>query len=1145
MGAVVNPQRLEVSLDDKYRLDRSCALLSGRQALVRLPIAQRELDRAQGLKTAGLISGYRGSPLGSYDLDLWRASALLKEHDILFQPGLNEDLALTALAGAQQLDFFPDRKVDGVFGIWYGKGPGVDRSGDAIKHANLQGVSPRGGIILAVGDDHTGKSSTTAHQSDLTLASWGVPVLYPSSVSEILEFGLAGIAMSRFAGLLVGLKLVNETADGTQILEASPMPAFVLPEITTPEGGVHIRRETLATQQQDLRLYRHKLPRAQAFARANRLDRVAFGANSARFVIATAGKAFPDVLAALSILGVTDQIAHDVGIGVYKIGLIYPLDPVGFKEATRRAEEILFVEEKRAHLEIQAMGILYHQEPRSRISGKTDPDGTFLLPADMPLEPQLTAVAIAKRLLETFATLDDQFPALARRIREVVTTVPPTVVATSPAARRPAFCPGCPHNTSTVVPEGSLGGTGIGCHGMVLFHPERNPLPIGHMGAEGAQWIGLSPFIETKHIFQNLGDGTYSHSGSLAIRAAMLAKVNVTYKILLNDAVAMTGGQPVEGHLTAKQVIQQVRAEGVGRVVLVTDQTENYATSDSMPSGTELRHRDELMQVQEWLRKEPGVTVIVYEQTCAAEKRRRRKINEYPDPDRRMFINSLVCEGCGDCSAQSNCLAIQPLETDLGRKREIDQSSCNKDFSCVKGFCPSFVTVKGAKIRRNAGTGSLPSPPPPAPVLPAIGEGFDLIIAGIGGTGVVTVSAVLGMAARIEGLGASLYDMTGLSQKGGQVFSHIRLRRVVNTVVPARVGANEAHAILACDLIAAVQPEVLKSVAPGRTRIFGNLDVLATADFQRQRDLTISRETLVARLHAASGAPPALIAASSLSQQLLGDSIAANMLLLGFAWQAGAIPLQLASIEKAISLNGKAIDANLTAFNAGRNAAVQPSANVPQSNVWQDYVANRCADLKAYWNGAYERRYRDLVSCVASAAMPLAGGEALVWAVAHSAYKLMAYKDEFEIGRLYTDGRFQAALSQQFSEVASIQIHLAPPLLSSIDKKTGLPRKFAFGGWITPLLHLLRRFKGLRETPFDLFGYTVERRLERELRDSYEALIRRLAATLSTDNLTHAIEVAEAPLSVRGFGHVKRPGAAALLQQFRAFQTTAPESASP
>jgi indolepyruvate ferredoxin oxidoreductase len=1135
--AAAAPDLVDVSLDDKYRLDRSHVLISGRQALVRLPIAQRERDRASGLKTAGLISGYRGSPLGSYDLDLWKASALLQQHDIIFQPGLNEDLALTALAGSQHLDFVPGRKVDGVFGIWYGKGPGVDRSGDAIKHANLAGVSPHGGIILAFGDDHTAKSSTTAHQSDLTLASWGVPVLYPSSVSEILELGLAAIAMSRFSGLLVGLKLVNETADGTGILNADQLSEFVLPEIPGPAGGVHIRREMVAMQQQDLRLYRHKLPRAQAFAHANRLDRMAFGAESAQFVIATAGKAFPDVLAALSILGVTEEVAREVGIGVYKVGLIYPLDSVGLKAATRQAEEILFVEEKRAHLETQAMGILYNHSHRARISGKSTPDGAFLLPADLPLDPQLVANAIAGRLFATFGALAERFPELARRAQRALIPAPATTGSAPLGARRPAFCPGCPHNTSTVVPEGSFGGTGIGCHTMVLFHPDRHPLPVGHMGAEGAHWIGLSPFTETKHIFQNLGDGTYSHSGVLAIRAAVLAKVNVTYKVLLNDAVAMTGGQPVEGQLTAARVVQQVRAEGVGRIVVVTDQPENYTASQSLPSGTELKHRDELMQVQESLRRETGVTVIVYEQTCAAEKRRRRKINAYPDPARRIFINSLVCEGCGDCSVQSNCLAIQPLETELGRKREIDQSACNKDFSCVKGFCPSFVTVKGGKIRRDD-VHSHPSASPPIPELPMVGEGFDLVIAGIGGTGVVTISAILGMAARIEGLGASLYDMTGLSQKGGQVFSHVRLRKDLNALVPVRVGPGEAHAILACDLIAAVQPEVLQTIAHDKTRIFGDLDTIATADFQTQRDLAISSEALIARLESASGAAPTLIPAASLSVQLVGDSIAANMLMLGFAWQSGAIPLRLASIEKAISLNGKAVEANLKAFNAGRCATTITAAPVARPNSLEGYVAARCTDLSAYWNDTYAQRYRDLMAVVSAAAARLADGEAFVWAVARSAYKLMAYKDEYEVGRLYTDGRFRVALSQQFTDIESIQIHLAPPLLSSIDRKTGKPRKFAFGGWIMPLLHILRGLKGLRETPLDIFGHSIERRMERDLRDSYEAVIKGHAATLSADNLKSAIEIAAAPLAVRGFGHVKLASAGALLERLRALPTS-------
>ena len=1122
-----------VTLADKYRLDRSTALISGRQALVRLPLVQREIDRSRGLNTAGLISGYRGSPLGSYDLELWKAAELLKQHDITFQPGLNEDLALTALAGAQQLDFVPSRKVDGVFGIWYGKGPGVDRSGDAIKHANLQGVAPHGGILMAFGDDHTGKSSTTAHQSDLTLASWGVPVLYPSTVAEILTYGLAGIALSRFSGLLTGLKLVNETADGTGVVSVASLPEFVTPEISTPEGGVHIRREMRAMQQQDQRLIRYKLPRAQAFARANRLDHIAFGSARARFVIATAGKAFADVLAALATLGVTDSIARDVGIGVYKIALIFPLDPAGLEAATEYAEEIFFVEEKRPHAETQAAALLYNHARRPRISGKVTPEGQFLLPADMPLDTLIVAAALAERLTSSFPEVVQQIPAFANAARGAIARATAPGPAAPEIARRPAFCPGCPHNTSTVVPQGSYGGTGIGCHTMVLFHPERNPLPVGHMGAEGANWIGLAPFTDTRHIFQNLGDGTYSHSGSLAIRAAVLAGVNITFKILLNDAVAMTGGQPVEGHLTAARVVEQVRAEGVSRVVVVSDQPEHFGKANPLPPDIELRHRDELAAVQEALRVQPGVTVIVYEQTCAAEKRRRRKLKAYPDPPQRIFINSLVCEGCGDCSVQSNCLAIQPLETELGRKRKIDQSSCNKDFSCVKGFCPSFVTVEGGKPRRSAGTGVARANELPTPALPPLDDGFDMVITGIGGTGVLTVSAILGMAARIEGLGVSLYDMTGLSQKGGQVFSHVRIRRNLDTVVAARIGPAEAHVILACDLIAAIQPEVLETVALGKTQVFGNADTVATADFQTHRDLSVPLERLIARLASASGREPSLLQAGSLSQQLLGDSIGANLLMLGFAWQRGGIALKRESIEKAITLNGKAVEANLKAFAAGRLASLDGPATPQGTPSLQDFISCRAGDLIMYWNAAYAGRYTDLLKVVSTAAAAVAGGEKLTWAVARSAYKLMAYKDEYEVARLYTDGRFREALAKEFAGTGSIRVHLAPPFLAKPDKNTGRIRKRVFGGWVLGLFHILHAARGLREGPLDLFGRSAERRLERDLRDAYLAAITKLVGTLSAKNLADAVTIAAAPLEVRGFGHVKDRAARELLARLR------------
>lgn len=1125
-----------VSLEDKYRLDCRKALISGRQALVRLPIVQRELDRSRGLNTAGMISGYRGSPLGSYDLELWKVAKLLEKHNILFKPGLNEDLALTALAGAQQLDFVPGRKVDGVFGIWYGKGPGVDRSGDAIKHANLHGVSPHGGILLAFGDDHTGKSSTTAHQSDLTLASWGVPVLYPGSVGEILQFGLAGIAMSRFAGVLVGLKLVNETADGTAIVEFESVPEFLSPDVRLPEGGVHIRRELRAMQEQDARLLRHKLPGTQAFSRANRLDRMAFGSESARFVIATAGKAYADVLAGLAALGIRETIARRLEIGVYKIGLIYPLDPAGLYAATGRAEEVLFIEEKRAHAETQAFQLLYGRAGRLRIAGKSTPDGEPLLPSDLPLDSAQVARAIAERLLATFPAIGDEFPQLIKVVRSSRTPVSTPKTTGPKVGRRPAFCPGCPHNTSTVIPDGSFGGTGIGCHAMVAFHPERHPLPLGHMGAEGAQWIGLAPFVDTPHIFQNLGDGTYSHSGSLAIRAAVQAGVNITYKILLNDAVAMTGGQPVEGHLTAARIVEQVRAEGVARVVVVSDEPEHFGNANPLPRDTELRHRDDLAAVQEVLRRERGVTVIIYEQVCAAEKRRRRKVREYPDPDRRIFINPLVCEGCGDCSLESNCLAIQPLDTELGRKRQIDQSACNKDFSCVKGFCPSFVTVIGGKPRRTVRSdiAGIQDQDLPEPAVPGIDDGFDLLIAGIGGTGVISVSAIVGMAARIEGLGASLYDMTGLSQKGGQVFSHVRLRPIPEEVVPARVGPGQAQLILACDLIAAVQPEVLETIGAGKTFVVGNSDLVTTADFQRQRDLSISPTLLISNLAEASGSEPQLIPAAALSEELLGDSIGANLLMLGYAWQRGRIPLQRASIERAIALNDKAVDASLKAFAAGRSAALEirtPSARLPSV---QEFIGSRIGDLTRYWDARYAERYAKLMALATSSARGIEGAEAFVWAVARSAYKLMAYKDEYEVARLYCDGRFQSALAGAFQDVRSIRIHLAPPFLSSMNSRAGRIRKHAFGRWIMTLFRVLHRLRGLREGPLDIFGRSAERRLERELREAYLARMAKLAVTLSAHNLSDAIALALTPGEVRGFGHVKTGPARSLLARLSA-----------
>ena len=1125
-----------IALDDKYRLLEGRALMSGRQALVRLPILQRQVDRRHGLRTAGYISGYRGSPLGGYDLELWRAAEILAANDIVFSPGVNEDLALAAVAGTQQLEFVPGRKVDGVFGFWYGKGPGVDRSGDAIKHANLAGVSAAGGVVLLFGDDHAGKSSTTAHQSDLTLASWSVPVLYPSSVAEIIELGLAAVAMSRFSGLLVGLKLVNETADGSAVVDLAAPPEFVAPQLPEPAGGIHIRREMVAVQQQDARLVRHKLPRAAAFARANRLDRIVFGAATPRFVIATGGKALGDVLAALEALGIDEESAREVGIGVYRIALIFPLDADGLGDAARAAEEILFVEEKRAQAEVQAKALLFNSAIRPRISGKTAPDGTALLPADAPLTGHVVAVALAHRLRATLPQVDWLLPGLApaaERISERLATVagPPSV------ARRPAFCPGCPHNLSTKVPEGAIGATGIGCHGMAVFHPDRHPIPMMQMGGEGANWIGLSRFVATPHIFQNLGDGTYNHSGSLAVRAAVQAGTNITFKILFNDAVAMTGGQPVEGRLTVARVAQQVIAEGVKRVVVVAEEPRRFKR-ETLPAGTELRHRDELMAVQESLRGEGGVSVLIYDQVCAAEKRRRRKAGAFPDPDRRIFINALVCEGCGDCSAESNCLAIQPLGTDLGTKRKIDQSACNKDVSCVKGFCPSFITVEGARLRS-----AVPAEPADdslqAPVLPVVTDRFDVLITGIGGSGVVTVSAILGMAARVDGLGASLYDMTGLSQKGGAVFSHVRFRRLPGTVSAARIGPGEATVVIACDLVAGVHPECLATISD-RTRIFANANLTETADFQVSGHTTIEPSALFAKLAGASREELRALAATRLAEKLFGDSVAANMLMLGYAWQLGGIPLTWAAIETAIRLNGRSVGMNLAAFSAGRRAAVSGQPTPVSQAPLQEFVEARTTDLARYWNGAYAERYSALVRQAQKAAAALDRGDDLVWSVARSAYKLMAYKDEYEVARLYSDGRFRAALAQEFASIRTIKVHLAPPLLSATDPRTGRPRKMTFGAWIMPVFALLARLRRLRESPFDPFARLPERRLERALRDTYLRVIGRLTATISDRNVDECIEIARAPLEVRGYGPVKSRAAQALLDRLLRLDSTTP-----
>ena len=1123
----------QVQLQDKYTQPAGRVFISGMQALVRLALLQAERDRAAGLNTAGFITGYRGSPVGGYDMELWRARVLLEQAGVRFQPGVNEDLAATAVWGTQQLGLLPGAKHDGVFAIWYGKGPGVDRSGDPIKHGNRQGVSKQGGVLLVVGDDHSGKSSTVAHQSEQALAAHGVPVLYPATVQEYLDFGLAGFALSRFSGAWVALKCVNETAEATATVDLDPTRwQFTRPEgISLPEAGLHVRI-TFDPLAEEIRQVRFRFPAVHAFVRANRLDRVVIGAPARRLGVVTAGKSFLDVMEALRLLGIDEARAHQLGVSVYKAGLIWPLEPAGLTAFATGHAELLFVEEKAAFLQPQAESALFNLPAgqRPRIVGKQDESGAPLLPADVPLDAAQIARVIAARLRQLGAA-DDAVLARLQALEALLVERDGRVVG--PLARLPYFCSGCPHNTSTKVPEGSLAMSGIGCHAMVIWMG-RHTLAPTQMGGEGLNWTGISPFTATPHIFQNLGDGTYFHSGLLAIRGAVTAGVNITYKILYNDAVAMTGGQPVEGHLSPAQIARQVLAERAVRVALVSVEPSKYAGDASLPREVKVHHRDELLTVEREFRQIPGTTVIIYEQTCAAEARRRRKRHEFPDPPRRVFINEAVCEGCGDCSVQSNCLSVTPVETEFGRKRRIDQSSCNKDYSCLKGHCPSFVTIHGGAPRRRAGATLDPAlfEGLPEPALPAITGSYDVLIPGIGGTGVVTVGALLGMAAHIEGRGVSIYDMTGLAQKGGAVFSHVRLTARPGEAVAARIGAGQAHLILGCDLVVAAGRDTLGTVAAGQTAAVVNGALVPTAAFQQQPDVDFQQPAMLSALRRAIGdARCHLFDATSASQRLLGNSIGANMVLVGYAWQLGLLPIGLEAIERAIALNGVQVEFNLQAIRLGRVAAAAPDrlesllgGQVPAApKALAELVADWERILTDYQDAAYARRYRTLVDRVAALEHERTPGQqGLTEAVARHYFKLLAYKDEYEVARLYSSETFKRQLADEFEGDYRVSINLAPPLLARVDPKTGLTPKREYGAWVFGLFRVLRGMRRLRGTAFDLFGRSAERKLERQLIVDYERLMDEVTGILDDANHATAVRLAELPDRIRGYGHVKQ-----------------------
>ncbi len=1139
---------LDYTLEDKYTRSQGRVYLSGVQALVRLPLMQQMRDRAAGLRTAGFISGYRGSPLGGLDLELWKAKKHLKAAAIEFTPGVNEDLGATMVWGTQQVGLWPGAKHDGVFAMWYGKGPGVDRCGDVFKHGNAAGTAKHGGVLCLAADDHACRSSTLPHGSELEFVSAMMPILNPAGVQDILDLGLLGWALSRFTGRWVGFKTIAETVESSASVNVNPHQLdIVVPEdFALPPGGLNIRWPDPPLEQ-ELRLHQYAVAACHAFARANRIDRVVIDSPRARLGIVTTGKSHLDVLQALEYLGIDARAAADIGIRVYKVGMTWPLEPNGIREFARGLEDIIVVEEKRAFLESQMKEAMYNWDHavRPSIVGKYDEAGEWILPSTSELTPARIARVIARRLARFFTS-----DTIAERLKWIAAKEAELALPRANFPRAAHYCAGCPHNTSTAVPEGSRALAGIGCHYMVTWMDRRTET-FTHMGGEGVTWCGQAPFTETRHVFQNLGDGTYFHSGSLAIRQAVAAKVNITYKILYNDAVAMTGGQPADGVLTVPDIAWQVRGEGVETIVVMSDDIDKWADSTRFPDGVEFVHRDELDAVQRRLREVAGVSVLIYDQTCATEKRRRRKRGLLEDPKKRAFINSLVCEGCGDCGEQSFCVAVLPKETEYGRKREIDQSNCNKDFSCVKGFCPSFVTVHGGGLRKRAPSAKVDFSTLPEPAFATdLAQPWNILVTGIGGTGVVTIGALVGMAAHLEGKGATVLDQTGLAQKGGAVTSHLRIARRPEDIHAVRIAAGEADLVLGCDMVVVNDYWSLSKIRAGRSRVVLNTYEAMPGTFTTRPDLAFpARQIVEAVTLALGGEAPERIDATELATALLGDSIAANPFLLGYAWQKGWVPLSRAALLRAIELNGAAVEMNQAAFQWGRLAAhdlarVRAAAGLAAAPAGRaaalddaaisasldERIARRAEFLHGYQNARYAAKYTELVERVRAAERArVPGSEALTEAVARYAFKLMAYKDEYEVARLYTSGEFERRLRETFAGDYRLHFHLAPPLLARRDA-AGRLRKGEYGPWVFTAFRLLAKLKFLRGGPFDVFGYTAERKAERALIDEYFGTVEELLAGLDRANHALAVEIASVPEQIRGFGHVKE----AHLEQARA-----------
>jgi indolepyruvate ferredoxin oxidoreductase len=1120
-----------IQLDDKYVQESGRVFLTGTQALARLPMLQHERDRAAGLHTAGFISGYRGSPLGGLDKTLWQASRFLKGHDIHFQPGVNEDLAATSVWGSQQVNMFEGATYDGVFAMWYGKGPGVDRSGDVFKHANHAGTSKHGGVLVIAGDDHGCKSSTLPHQTEFAFVDAMIPILNPSGVQEIIDLGLYGWALSRYSGCWVALKTIAETVDASYSTDiTSSRIQIAMPGM--PHTDLHSRWPDKPLEQ-ELRLHNEKLSAALAFARANHLNRITIDSPEPRLGIVSTGKSYLDVMQALEDLGIDDELATQIGLRVLKVGMSWPLEPEAVLNFARGLNEVIVVEEKRGLIEDQLTSQLYnlHSDIRPVVVGKHDERGNWLLPSTGELTPAVISRVIAARISRFFTSEIMEKRLEFLNAKEAYLDRPKDI-----AERTPHYCSGCPHNTSTVVPEGSRAMGGIGCHYMATWM-DRHTDTFTQMGGEGVTWIGQSPFTETKHVFQNLGDGTYFHSGLLAIRASLSANVNITYKILYNDAVAMTGGQPIDGQLSVAQMSHQLVGEGVNRIVVVSDDISKYNRSE-FPSLVTFDHRDNLDLLQRELRETEGTSILIYDQTCAAEKRRRRKRGDMPDPAIRPFINSLVCEGCGDCGIASNCLSVIPDETEYGRKRKIEQTSCNKDMSCIKGFCPSFVTVEGGDIRK-------PAKRPvdfdfsnlPEPALPSTEKPYGIVLAGVGGTGVTTLGAILGMAAHLEDKGASVLDMTGLAQKFGAVISHLQVSENPEDIHAARIAAGGAKLVLGCDLVVASANDSMVKVDRDVAHAVINSHEAMTAEFTREPDARFPAKSMKNVISECVGAEKtSFINATEAVEQLFGGNMAANILLAGYAYQQGLIPISSEAIVRAIELNGAAIEENKEAFSLGRLMAHNPNLIQFKTRDWEaltgleDVLLDRRGFLANYQNSRYAARYETLVRRVQSKASELGLDESLAVAVARNYFKLLAYKDEYEVARLYADPAFEESVAAQFDGDYSLKFHLAPPLIAPRDK-LGRPHKISFGSWMLPVFKVLARFRFLRGTRLDPFGYTVDRKLERQLIVEYEQMVSDLLPRLSKENVETVEALLKLPEKIRGYGHIKGRNAELARQQ--------------